>query len=192
MKTSTTISDQTEIVTVAKLPVVGSYDNMKKIIEKNQELISNGLDDGEAIIEDRVMLAETEKSEEYSTTNVQVQEVDEADIVKTNGDYIFYYKNEKRELSIVDVKDERVVETLEYEEYVPNSMYLSNNKLIVITERMEVERLNGENEYYRDMIKLIEYDISDVNNVSIEREVEVEGSFITSRMIEDNIYMMIY
>lgn len=45
-------------------------------------------------------------SDEYSETNTQVQGVDEADIVKTNGDYIYYLSNNT--LKIVNNKGEKL------------------------------------------------------------------------------------
>ena len=40
----------------------------------------------------------------YSTTNIQVEGVDEADIVKTDGDYIYVLNN--RELRIIDIRQQ--------------------------------------------------------------------------------------
>ena len=183
---------------IAKLPTVESYDNMKKIIEKNKKYnISQS--NGNIVYEDREINAatfETQKAEtsidEYSTTNIQVQGVDEADIVKTNGNYIFYYRDLEKKLSIVNVKDEKVVTTIEYEDIIPNSIYLNGDKLIVIADKREKGTAKKQYRFYtyRNIVKIIEYDISNIGNIEIKKEVEVEGSLLTSRMVGDYVYIV--
>lgn len=46
----------------------------------------------------------TSNNKEYSTTNIQVENVDEADITKTDGDYIYSLSENK--VIITDVRDE--------------------------------------------------------------------------------------
>ena len=48
------------------------------------------------------------RSEDYSKTNIQVEDVDEADIVKTNGNYIFYVVQNK--IVIVDIQNKEKME----------------------------------------------------------------------------------
>ena len=42
---------------------------------------------------------------DYSTTNVRQEGVDEADVVKTDGRYLYVLRNDNRKLSIVDTKN---------------------------------------------------------------------------------------
>ena len=49
-------------------------------------------------------ITSTQSTKEYSTTNIQVENVDEADITKTDGDYIYSLSEDK--VVITDVKDE--------------------------------------------------------------------------------------
>lgn len=184
--------------TIAKLPTVGSYENMKEMIEKNNKYnrvidYKEGVFNETAIVGDIVKSAETAKVDsDYSTTNVQVQGVDEADIVKTNGDYIFYYRKYKYEISVIDVKNKEVIKTIEYEDVYPSDMYLNGDKLIVIARyrQKETSKLREKSYNYRAITKVIEYDISNINNIEVVREVEVEGSKVTSRMIGDYVYIV--
>ena len=49
----------------------------------------------------------TQSTKDYSTTNIQVENVDEADITKTDGDYIYSLSEEK--VIITDVRDENQI-----------------------------------------------------------------------------------
>ncbi len=177
---------------VAKLPTVGSYENMKEMINENQKYRYNDI-----VFDSDMMNSSLETAKEYqakddfSTTNVQVEGVDEADIVKTNGNYIFYYRNIGNEVSIIDTKNEEVIKNIEYEDIQPIDMYLNNNKLIVIANHREKETSKLRSGYrYKNEIRVVMYNISDINNIEIEREVEIEGNLITSRMINDYVYIV--
>lgn len=71
----------------------------------------------------------------HSTTNIQVKNVDEADITKTDGDYIYSISEDK--VIITNVKDpanikiEAKIEPTD--DYVPEDIVLYNNKLVVIS-----------------------------------------------------------
>lgn len=177
---------------IAKLPTVGSYSNMKQMINNSQKYRSEV--DYDMVNESSIMnsnLKTSEGNNDFSTTNVQVEGVDEADIVKTNGNYIFYYRDTKNAVSVIDVKDEKTIETIEYEDTQPIDMYLNNDKLIVIANYREKEKSKLRGNYnYKNKIQVIEYDISNINNIKVAREVEVEGNLITSRMINNYVYII--
>lgn len=183
-------------VTVAKLPTVDSFDNMKSIIEKSKKYsqykVYNGSNAIMETAQDSIAnIGQKTNDTGYSTTNIQVQGVDEADIVKTNGDYIFYYRREERTLSIINVKNENVVKSIEYKEAIPQEMYLKDNKLVVITDKREVDTAKTRAYIsYNPIIKVIVYDISNIENIKIDREIEVEGTELTSRMIGNYVYIV--
>lgn len=181
----TKVNENVQGNNLAKLPVVGSYDNMKSLLEKSIE--SNRYD----YITDGVVYETTEtknsvsNSTDHSTTNVQVQGVDEGDLVKTNGKYIFYCKNSK--ISIVDVETEKVISVIEYKNDMPQEMYLKENKLIVILYKDTKKVYN----YSRNAkLKIIQYDISNPKELINQREIEVEGNLLSSRMIDNMVYIV--
>ena len=139
----------------------------------------------------------TEEKTDYSTTNVQVEGVDEADIVKTDGKYIYYVTSNK--VIIANVEDENNLELsseIDYqdEEFYPNEIFIAENKLIVIG--------NSRNNYntlaldiaYTGSVKeetiAKVYKIENKSNPELEREIKIEGNYLTSRMIGDNIYFI--
>lgn len=178
---------------VAKLPVVGTYENMKEMINENQKYRYNNVifDETDMMNSSMETAKEYKANSDFSTTNVQVQGVDEADIVKTNGNYIFYYRNTENTVSIIDTKNKEVIKNIEYEDIQPIDMYLNNDKLIVITNYREKETLKLRSGHiYGNTIRVVEYNISDINSIKTEREVEIEGNLVTSRMINDYVYIV--
>ena len=141
----------------------------------------------------------TQNKSTYSTTNTQVENVDEGDIIKTDGRYLYYIANQK--VVIIDIKNVQnanKIAEISYTEATPRELYINNNKLIVITSenelRTEIKSIYTTADVdYVDGIKAktsaITYDITDRNTPKEERKVEIEGTYISSRMVEDNIYM---
>ena len=71
-------------------------------------------------------------SQTYSTTNIQVQSVDEADIVKNDGKYI--YTVSQNVLSIINAypaTDMKIISKIEFKNSTPEEIFINNDKLIV-------------------------------------------------------------
>lgn len=145
--------------------------------------------------------ATNEVANDYSKTNTQVQGVDEADIVKTDGTYIYYLTNEK--LTIINTENTsqmKEMSTIKFDEtFTPEEIFLNNDKIIVIGKRYEydkTERKIGIDEdflYPNYMDKTYTsaklYNVKDKTNPTLERTVEVEGDYLTARMIGSNVYI---
>lgn len=117
-------------------------------IAKSDGILDAGVD---TIISNNTSNSESSSSssstKSYSTTNIQVENVDEADIVKTDGDYIYSISEEN--VVITDVKDPKkptiVSKFAIADNSIPEDLILYKDKLIVISE--------GEttgNSYYRN------------------------------------------
>ena len=139
---------------------------------------------------------------DYSTTNVQVQNVDEADIVKTDGEYIYYVSNNRVNIlraDGLDVLSEIRVNT-DTEKFYVSELYLKDDKLIaignfqIIEENEEVKDEYRNSLYYRsnvkNLTKAIVYDISDKSNPVRLRDVALDGNYVNSRMVGDNLYFI--
>lgn len=139
---------------------------------------------------------------DYSTTNVQVQNVDEADIVKTDGEYIYYVSNNRVNIikaDGLDVLSEIKINT-DTEQFLVSELYLKDDKLIaignfqIIEENDEVKDEYKKSFYYRsnvkNLTKAIVYDISDKNNPIRLRDVALDGNYVNSRMVGDNLYFI--
>lgn len=83
-------------------------------------------------------LAAELKSSDFSGTNVQVKGVDEADIVKTDGKYIYTYSQAKKHISVVDaLPPEKMgtISTIPYTNDRVSQMFLDGKKLAVFGTR---------------------------------------------------------
>ncbi len=70
---------------------------------------------------------------DFSTTNVQKEWVDEPDIIKTNGTYIYYLDQSKGILRILDAKNQKEISSIVLPKDYWNAQLLINwNKLILV------------------------------------------------------------
>ena len=119
-------------------------------------------------------------ADDYSTTNIQVEGVDEADIVKNDGKYIYIISGEK--LFIVDAfpaENMKILSETELE-YYPIEMFVNEDKLVLFV-----------NSYKnRQEATALVYDITDRENPKLEDEFSIDGNYITSRMIGSNVYLI--
>ncbi len=116
----------------------------------------------------------TDTSTAFSTTNIQVEGVDEADIVKTDGEYIYVVSDNK--IFIIDAypaEDARILSEIEENGY-PTELFINGDKLAVLG---------------WSFIRI--YDVSDRENPVLVRDVSFSGYYLNSRMIGDYIYVVI-
>ena len=137
---------------------------------------------------------------DYSTTNTQEENVDEADIVKTDGEYIYYVSNNK--VFIVKADNLEVVSEIylstEKETLRISEIYIKENKLVILgngylLQEPEISSENTEDSVRVNSIgvaKAFVFDIEDKTNPEKLREVSLEGRYMDSRMVEDNLYLI--
>jgi len=95
----------------------------------------------------------TSTKKDYSETNVQVKGVDEADIVKTDGNYIYYVTNEK--VYIINSNSLKIEAKIDYDTkniFYPSELYINENKMVVLGTSYE------ENETEEKTNSFVEYD----------------------------------
>lgn len=186
-----------------ELPQVETFENlyaMLKTREMKESSQSIYLDNSPT----KEILESTEKkhntTDDYSRTNIQVEGVDEADIVKTDGKYIYYLTDSK--LTITNVEEPGKMEGMadikfDKSNFIPNEMFLNGNKVIVIGTRNEYSKEKNTREvdciYPSDnktftIAKV--YNIENKTKPILERTVEIEGNYLSSRMIGENIYLV--
>jgi len=123
--------------------------------------------------------ADSAGAEDYSETNIQVAGVDEADIVKNDGKYIYTIVNNK--VVILNAYPAESMEILsEINITNPINIFVNKDKLIVFSS--EYSGVEGTS------VRI--YDISDRENPVIEKEISVEGYYIDSRMIDNYVYLI--
>lgn len=211
------------------LPVVGTFDNLKALLEKAQpegmygegglrmalpamKSMSQDVARNEAAAP---MPAEAPPGAgaDYSKTNVQVEGVDEADIVKTDGSYIYQVNRERVIISKAYPAEEmKVVSTLDFSQkgYSPQEMYVDDRHLVVIgssrgywdgpiVRPMFMPKISADlampgiipPPYYRqDTVRAIVYDISDKSKPKQVRELELDGRYVSSRKVGSAFYLV--
>ena len=138
-------------------------------------------------------ITSTQSTKEYSTTNIQVENVDEADITKTDGDYIYSLSEDK--VIITDVKDEteiKIAAEIEPKDSntIPSDLILYNDKLIVISEKT---KSRSSSYYYynnRNSTVVTVYDISDREQPKKIKDYQLEQPYYTSRCIDGRLYVI--
>jgi inhibitor of cysteine peptidase len=143
---------------------------------------------------------------DYSKTNIQVEGVDEPDIVKNDGKYIYTLSGDK--IVIVDaypaenmkilseinasgvinifVNQDRLILFKNEYNYVPYAepMYKSSVASSVACFR------GGCGGYSEEKTLVYVYDIKDRSNPILEENLSVDGSYFDARMIDDYVYLI--
>lgn len=142
---------------------------------------------------------------DHSTTNVQVEGVDEGDLVKTDGEYI-YFVNEQRIAVVKAYPPDKMslvtVERFDGEQLWPHEIYIDGNLLVVVgwAHReftiMDGPAVGGRTTIYPpprvtdQTVKVKVYDMTDRSSLTLLREVEVAGYYIASRKIGSAFYLV--
>ncbi len=150
-------------------------------------------------------------SPSYSTTNIQVAGVDEADVVKTDGYYIYLLSFSKNSVYIINAnpKNPEVLSRIAFDNSSSLAgIYLSQDsgKIAVLgskyTLRSETHYYStgdSENKSYtyeyivpedtKTFVKV--YDISDKTHPILARDFAASGSYFNSRMIGNYVYAVV-
>ncbi len=140
----------------------------------------------------------------YSTTNIQVPGVDEADMVKTDGDKIYMLKNDTvRVIQAVPVEGLKELVRMklgnENETFYPTEMYLNAKQLILIgnayispvyTDEKVAAGYPAYTLYDRNSkTRVYMIDVSDPKAPTISRTIDFEAYAMNSRRIDNNLYL---
>jgi uncharacterized secreted protein with C-terminal beta-propeller domain len=188
-----------------------SYGEIKEFLDRSSNEISNAGLFGEGLVRtDALNMTEglgtiTVSPEsapdgkggaDYSTTNVQVAGVDEGDIIKTDGKYIYTVSGQ--EVIITDAypaDDAAIISRIKLDSN-PSGIYINGGKLAVYGQNYNIYK--NEN-YDSSLLKkrrnssytfLKVFDISDRENPKEERDIDFEGNFVNSRMVGDYVYFI--
>ena len=130
--------------------------------------------------------AKSEESGSYSETYLQVDDVDEADIVKTDGKYI-YYVTQRREVVILSAEDGKTekLSTLGssgIENYI-SDIYVKGDRLITVGTIYKDDSNDSSS-------GIVVYDISDRSKPEVLYDFSQTGSILSSRMVGDCVYLV--
>jgi len=207
-----------------QLPRVESYTHLQKLMTQSAELQGYGLSNltvktmdaipprvqTDNVVQESAKAADSGSSTgsasgpDYSATNTQVQGVDEADVIKTDGNYIYQVNRQRIIITSAKPADQmKLVAQVNYGDgsFNPQELYVDDKHLVVIGSGSPYtandlplveskKMLIYPPKPYISITKAIVYDISDKSAPKQIRELELEGSYLSSRKIGDSLYLI--
>lgn len=174
----------------------------EKIVSLYNDSFYSAKGDTEAIAEGDMVTDESSNNNDFSRTNVQVEGVDEADIIKTDGEYIYYIAREKLHIVSAAKGNMELASVTGRKDIIPVEMYLAENKLIVVSTVRGIasnEQADSpigspdiwiDDAFYANDTIIEIFDIADKKNPTLITSYEQKGAYNTSRMIQDNLYLI--
>ncbi len=124
---------------------------------------------------------------DYSRTNVQVEGVDEADIVKSDGKYLYVASGNS--VSIIDAypaENAKIFSQINFT-WIPGEIFINKDKLIVFGNDYGYSA-GFAPDYYSPKTLIHIYDVTDRANPVLSKNITADGSYFDSRMIGDYVY----
>ncbi len=129
----------------------------------------------------------------FSSTNLQVAGVDEADVVKTDGKYIYTYVGSRSAVSIVRSSDLTLMKTIALpSSFASVEMYLSNGKLVLVGQKYTSAGPYYTYRFFAPETKTIVavYDVTTPESPKLERYNQIDGQYRDSRLIGTTLYFL--
>jgi hypothetical protein len=123
----------------------------------------------------------------YTKTNVHEKGVDEADLVKTDGKYVYTLRNNELVIAKtwpVDKPD--IVARLTFKTMSPQQLYLHGDKLVLQGYATQPRQ----NQYAYGSTRLIVVDAHDRERPRLKSIYDVDGGTFSSRIVGDDIYLV--
>jgi uncharacterized secreted protein with C-terminal beta-propeller domain len=139
-----------------------------------------------------------EPGRKYSATNVQVKDVDEADIVKTDGTYVYVVTgNHLHIIRGYPAANAGIIATLQFSG-TPGSLYVNGDQLVLISSVQERDDFRqcqpGACRYTIPVLQktlVFIYSLKDPAHPALVREMKLDGLFRDSRMIGSTFYFVV-
>jgi len=145
----------------------------------------------------------------YSGTNVQVAGVDEADIVKTDGKYIYVVSGSTIYLAqAYPAESAKIVGQISIPGFTPQELFVDGDRLVVFgsaspsfISNQAPTTINPADvkggiailpyPVQTGLVSVKLYDIKDRSNPKLLKSVDIEGSYLTSRKIGTDVYFVV-
>jgi len=130
----------------------------------------------------------SDSSEDYSTTNIQVEGVDEPDFIKNDGKYIYAVSAGK--VYIIDAypaENMKKISEIDINGSI-RRIFINKNKLIAFVNEFNTIYPKFENYEIKNSVNI--YDISDRKNPVLEHKIGFDGYYSDARMIGDYVYVI--
>jgi len=145
--------------------------------------------------------AKSAVADDYSSTNIQVEGVDEADIIKNDGSHIYIVKGDTvrivRAWPPATMGQEAEINFGE-DSFYPQELYVEGDTLVVIGQvnhyydimPLYKRAMIAPPAYRSDQTRVYVYDMSDKTKPEMLRKVTLDGYYHTSRRIGEQLYLV--
>jgi uncharacterized secreted protein with C-terminal beta-propeller domain len=203
-------SELREILTASSIFDGGFYDDRAFptggfVLEESLELERRSLQAGEPVptpepgfSSDTVTSQKGSDGMDYSTTNVQVENVDEPDYLKNDAKYVYIIS--QNTLSIIDAYPAESAKlvlkiALDIESQWIQNMFLNNDRLVIFYNGQSQEEIIPQFDFiprpsYSPVTHALIVDVSDKENPEILKDYTIDGHFRDARMIGDYAYFV--
>lgn len=186
-------------------PIIGSLDNLKNVISKSPYNYTNGRASAsdDSVDGKGASMKSVSSPKDYSTTNLQVSGVEEADIVKNDGEYI--YDISKGNIIIAKVypsQNMKIQSTIKMSgDYMPYELFIYNKYMVIVCSRRNygiADYKIPSDPYNNDFsinsassdTKILIYNIQDKIKPEKIREIDIDGYYLSSRRIGGEFYII--
>ena len=199
---------------------ISSQEELKSILEASSTLGGHFYDDrifATADMSREVMLFDSQESampavateasiaktesgggSDYSTTNVQVENVDEPDYLKNDSKYVYIVS--KNTLSIIDAYPAESAKlvlkvALDIESQYIHNMFLNDDRLVIFYNGQSDDEIIPQYDFvprrsYSPVTHALIIDVSDKENPTILKDYSIDGHFRDARMIGNYAYFV--
>lgn len=210
--------------TSAKLEKFDSCEKLIDAFEEAQQSGSDGMFYGfgrdmmmkgaiaESALDAAAPTAGSGAQRDYSETNIQVEGVDEADIIKTDGDYIYAVSGSKLYVARAYPPEKaELISVTEFKDFHPQELFIHGDRLLMFGSSSydnirpypePMPAVPGAQEKmiapdiwpgprYVGVVSAKLFSIADKKDPDVIRTVELEGNYLTSRKIGSDVYFVV-
>jgi uncharacterized secreted protein with C-terminal beta-propeller domain len=130
----------------------------------------------------------------YTTTNIQVDGIDEGDIKKNDGDYLYLISGNSNETLIIDIREPenlKILSTISVE-WIISEIYVQDNKIILTgSQIVDLQYSEGRMISYSQETNIGIFNIENRSNPQMVKSYKFEGYRICSRLINNYLYLVL-
>lgn len=141
---------------------------------------------------------EARSGDSFDGTNVQITGVDESDLTKTDGEFLYVASGNR--VTIIDAREPSQL-TIAAEIDLPNwtnDLYIAGDRLVVMSNQYQVmpfDRFGFAADilpfpYGGPQTLITVYDVTDRSAPALVSETKLDGNLITSRLIGEHVYLV--